>query len=94
MIGCPHQDKEVSNFFNCYSQFKAYVEPEPEGLEDVEPEEYKAEKKKNNGITYLPGEKLLIKLGKEKKKKKEKKKVKPDISRISESLNRVVNFDR
>ena len=85
MIGIPHQDEEVSNFFSAYSSFKS---PEPEGLEDVEPEEYKEEKRKSKGIEYLPGEKLLIKLGKQKKKKK----CKPDVEKISESLTRVLNF--
>lgn len=91
MIGSTHQDTEVSNFFNCYSQFKPYEEPEPEGLDDVEPAQVRADKKKNKGITYLPGEKLLIKLGKEKEKKKKVKPEKINLKRITESLSRVLN---
>jgi hypothetical protein len=37
--------------------------------------------------TYLPGERLLIKLGKERKKKKKK----IDVERIAESLGRVLS---
>lgn len=92
MIGIAHQDVEVSNFFNAYSQFKQKEEQKPEGLEDVEPEEFKQEKKKNKGITYLPGEKLLIKLGKEKEKerKKKQKTPQPDVERITKSLKRII----
>ena len=63
-----HQN-EGNLFFNCNSQFIPYRE-EICPLEDNVPEAVKIEKKKNKGINFLPGERLLIKLNKEKRKKK------------------------
>ena len=82
MIGFTHQDESVKHAFSCSSRFTPYVEPEPM---DPEPAEYKAMKKRDGGIEYLPGERLLIELGKQKKKKK-----KIDVKKITESLGRVL----
>ena len=80
MIGFTHQDDKSSNPFGCASTFVPYVEPSL----DPEPEEVK----KKNKIEYLPGERLLIKLGKEKKKKKKKKEI--DVEKIAQSMTRVL----
>ena len=54
-------------------------------IEDAVPESIKQEKKKNKGIVYLPGEKLLIELNKQKKKATGKL----DIKRVRASLMRI-----
>ena len=84
-----HQD-EGDGFFNCNSQFIPFQEICP--LEDNVPEAIKIEKKKNNGINYLPGERLLIKLNKEKRKKKNngRKANNLDVERITSSLGRML----
>ena len=80
------------NFFNCKSIFTPYVEEvvEPSGINDPVP--YEEQLKESNKIKYLPGEKLLIKLGRESKKNKKKKAKKNniDIDRLSDSLSRVL----
>ena len=94
-----HQDSEVNNVFLCRSSFKKF-EPEPEiGINaDPTPAEYK----KKDEIEYLPGERLLIKLNKQRRKAKDKqKKAKDkqkkyrenniDVERVSASLARVLN---
>jgi hypothetical protein len=62
-----HQD-QGNGFFSCNSYFVQVEQECP--LDDPVPESVKQEKKKDNGITYLPGEKLLIQLSKQRKKKK------------------------
>ena len=97
-----HQDEQVNNIFLCQSTFKRF-EPEPEeGINaDPTPAEYKKDE-----IEYLPGERLLIKLNKERKKERNKKKNKQkkmlsrtqkksrenniDVERVSASLARVL----
>jgi hypothetical protein len=78
-----HQD-EGNLFFSCNSYFVP-VEQECV-LDDPVPESVKIAKKKDNGITYLPGEKLLIQLSKQRKKKKDK----IDINRVTASLARIL----
>jgi hypothetical protein len=78
-----HTD-EGNLFFSCNSYFVQVEQECP--LEDVVPESVKLEKKKDNGITYLPGEKLLIQLTKQKKKKKKI----IDIDRVTASLARIL----
>jgi hypothetical protein len=68
--------KEEESLFVCKSSFIHRQEEE-----EVIPET------KSKQPKYLPGEKLLIKLGKE--RKKQKKKV--DVDKISRSLSRVLN---
>ena len=65
-----HQDNtlEPSNFFGCTSFFMPVEEQEVCPLNDNVPESVKNMEKKNNGIHFLPGEKLLIQLSKQKKK--------------------------
>ena len=74
---------EQSNYFSTRTDFKPFVSPialAPPVAQSV------AEAK------YLPGERLLIKLGKDRKKEK-KKNDEIDILRITKSLNRVLaNF--
>ncbi len=55
-------------------------------LLDPIPESVKEERKKDKGIVYLPGERLLLSLS----KKKPKTKTPLDVDRLSESLNRVL----
>ncbi len=85
-----HLDTETNPFI-CQSYFTPRYQPEPEicPLDDAVPEIVKIQKKKDNGVVYLPGEKLLIQLKKQKDKEKEKKN-NIDIERITESLNRVL----
>jgi hypothetical protein len=85
--------QEVDNIFTCRSSFTPFVPPvEQISLQDHVPESVKEEKKKDNGIVYLPGERLLIKLGKQQRKLR-KKKPDLDVDRVSQSLARVLlNF--
>jgi hypothetical protein len=55
-------------------------------LNDPIPEIVKEERKKNKGIVYLPGEKLLLSLAKSKREPK----MELDVDRISQSLSRVI----
>ena len=71
---------QSNGFFNCQSYFQPEVCP----ISDPVPESIKIQKK--NNVQYLPGEKLLIKLNKEKRKKKDN----IDIARITESLKRIL----
>ena len=82
---------ERDTIFTCRSSFTPYVPPKEEiSLQDHVPESVKEEKKKDNGIEYLPGERLLIKLAKQRKKEKGKTpKPKLDIDRVSKSLARI-----
>ena len=82
---------EKDNIFTCRSSFTPYV-PKREiiSLQDHVPESVKEEKKKDNGIEYLPGERLLIKLAKQRKKEKGNKRVTLDIDRVSKSLARII----
>jgi len=73
------------DFFGCTSYFMP-VEPEICPLEDNVPE---IEKKKNNTIHYLPGEKLLIQLNKQKKKHTNNH---IDVERITASLGKILPF--
>ena len=76
---------EPENNFTCRSSFTPYVPPvEHISLQDHTPESVKEEKKKDGGVVYLPGERLLIKMGKQKQKL--------DVKRISKSLSRVLKF--
>jgi hypothetical protein len=70
--------KEEESLFVCKSSF-IHRQEEEEVIPDPET--------KSKQPKYLPGEKLLIKLGKE--RKKQKKKV--DVDKISRSLSRVLN---
>ena len=60
-------NSDFNGFFSCNSYFMP-VEEEVCPLEDNIPEAVKIEKKKDNGITCLPGERLLIQLSKQRKK--------------------------
>ena len=83
-----HQD-EGSGFFSASSHFDPIEEICP--LDDPVPETIKAEKKKNNGINYLPGEKLLIQLSKQRKKQK-KTQSNLDVERVTASLGRILSL--
>ena len=64
-------DVAGQNIFTCRSSFTPYVPPQEQiSLQDHVPQSVKEEKKKDDGVEYLPGERLLIKLGKQRKKKK------------------------
>ena len=55
-------------------------------LSDAIPEIVKVERKKDKGVIYLPGERLLLSLA-----KKPRTKTPPlDVDRLSESLSRVL----
>jgi hypothetical protein len=89
---------EPENAFTCKSSFTPYVPPQEQiSLQDHIPQSVKEEKKKDNGIEYLPGERLLIKLGKQQKKKLRSKirqtsKAHLNVDRISKSLSRVLKL--
>ena len=83
-----HHEAEEQSIFTCRSSFTPYVPPQEQiSLQDHVPQSVKEEKKKDGGVEYLPGERLLIKLGKQKKKKKSL-----DVDRVAQSLSRVLNF--
>ena len=82
-----HQD-EGNGFFSASSYFNS-IEECP--LDDPIPETIKAMKKKNNGINYLPGEKLLIQLSKQRKKQK-KTQSNLDVERVTASLGRILSL--
>lgn len=84
-----HQD-EGSGFFTASSYFNP-VEEEVCPLADPIPETIKAMRKKNNDIHYLPGEKLLIQLSKQRKKQK-KKHTNLDVERVTASLGRIFSI--
>ena len=86
-----HQD-EGNGFFSASSYFNTVVEPEICPLEDNVPEAVKIERKKNNGINYLPGEKLLIQLSKQRKKQNLKKQSNLDVERVTSSLGRILSL--
>jgi hypothetical protein len=81
---------EGSGFFSASSYFNP-VEPEICPLDDPTPEFVKIERKKNNGITYLPGEKLLLQLSKQRKKQK-KTQSNLDVERVTASLGRILSL--
>ena len=83
---------ERENIFTCRSSFTPYVPPQEQiSLQDNVPESVKEERKKDNGIEYLPGERLLIKLAKQRKKEKVKTpKPRLDVDRVSKSLARII----
>jgi hypothetical protein len=77
--------QEVESAFTCRSSFTPYVPPEEKiSMQDNVPEAVKEAKKKDGGIEYLPGERLLIQIG--------KRKPKVDVDRISKSLARVLKL--
>ena len=92
---------ERESIFTCRSSFTPYVPPEEKiSLQDHIPQSVKEERKKDDGIEYLPGERLLIKLGKQREKNHlKKKKVSKsltrketvDIDRITQSMSRVLS---
>jgi hypothetical protein len=86
---------ERENIFTCRSSFTPYVPPQEQiSLQDHVPESVKEEKKKDGGIEYLPGERLLIKLAKQRKKEKKGSGsgcAKLDVDRVAESLSRVLS---
>ena len=85
-----HQDN-VHDIFTCRSSFTPFVPPPAMvSLQDHIPDIEKSERKKNNDIKYLPGEKLLIKLNKEKRKNKKKQGHNIDIDRIQKRLTSVL----
>ena len=85
-----HQDN-VHDIFTCRSSFTPFVPPPAMvSLQDHIPDIVREERKKNNDIEYLPGEKLLIKLNKEKRKNKKKQEHNIDIDRIQKRLTSVL----
>ena len=83
-----HQD-EGSGFFTASSYFNP-VEECP--LDDNVPEAVKIHKKKYNDIHYLPGEKLLIQLSKQRKKQNLKKQSNLDVERVTASRGRILSL--
>jgi len=94
---------ERESIFTCRSSFTPYVPPEEKiSLQDHIPQSVKEERKKDDGIEYLPGERLLIKLGKQREKKKKQLGVLAatqqngdqrtvDMDRITQSMSRVLS---
>ena len=89
MFAFNSHDDERQNIFTCRSSFTPYVPPEEKiSLQDHIPESVREDKKKSGGVEYLPGERLLIQLGKQRQKKQKTKTV--DIERVTQSLSRVL----
>ena len=87
-----HQDN-VNDIFTCKSSFIPFVPPAQQlSLENHVPDIVREEEKKNNNVKYLPGEKLLLQLNKEKQKQKKKQghKNNIDIERMQERLSQVL----
>ena len=84
---------EKENIFTCRSSFTPYITPqEIILLQDHVPQSVKEERKKDGGIEYLPGERLLIKLAKQRKKEKGKTpKPRLDVDGVAKSLSRVLS---
>ena len=84
---------EREHIFSCRSSFTPYVPPQEQiSLQDHIPESVKEEKTKDGNIEYLPGERLLIKLAKQRKKKKGSSSgAKLDVDRVAKSLSRVLS---
>ena len=80
-----HTQNEQSCYFSTRSDFKPYVSP----IALVYPNPTQEIKKKE--ATYLPGEKLLISLHKNRQKEKKKKDDEIDVLRITQSLSRVLS---
>ena len=85
---CHNQNS--NGFFGCTSYFTPVVEPEICPLADPIPEAVKIQRKKNNGINYLPGEKLLIQLSKQRNKQKKQSTL--DVERVTASLGRILSL--
>ena len=82
-----------NDIFTCKSSFTKYVPPiEKLSIQDNVPEIEKLERKKNNNVHYLPGERLLLQLEKDKQKHKKKQdpKTNLNIEKVQESLRRVL----
>ena len=87
-----HQD-DLHSVFTCKSSFTKYVPPiEKLSIQDNVPEIEKIERKKNNNVKFLPGERLLINLEKDKQKHKKKQdpKTNLNVKKVQESLNRIL----
>jgi hypothetical protein len=78
-------NSDSNGFFSGASYFMPVEEVCP--LEDNIPEAIKIQKK-DNGITYLPGERLLIQLSKQRKKNKKNNNI--DVARVTASLGRLL----
>ena len=87
-----------NDIFTCKSSFTKYVPPiEKLSIQDHIPQIEKLERKKNNNVKYLPGERLLLQLEKEKQKHKKKKdpdrtglRDPLDIAKVQKILSRVL----
>ena len=82
-----------NDIFTCKSSFTKYVPPiEKLSIQDNVPEIEKLERKKNNNVKYLPGERLLLQLEKDKQKHKKKQdpKTNLNVKKVQESLNRIL----
>jgi hypothetical protein len=79
-----HTNNEQSCYFSTRSDFKPFAAPIAQT--QAEPKKQHKEPPK-----YLPGERLLIKLGTDRKKEKEKEKKNIDIDKITKSLSRVLS---
>lgn len=77
-----HQDDQCDNVFKCKSYFtpKLII-----SLHDPVPEIVKEEKIKSKGYKLLPGEALLLKLGKQQKKEP------IDVDKITKRMRRVLS---
>ena len=90
-----YQDNDTDSIFRCRSSFTPYVPEEKLSMDDHIPESVKEERKKKGQVEYLPGERLLIKLGKQREKEKNSNAVSNksiDVDRITQSLSRVLSI--
>ncbi len=87
-----HNNQNESCYFSTRSDFKPFVAPIALDISRVYTNQTQEIKKQHKEPPkYLPGERLLIKLGTD--RKKEKKNDNIDVDRLSKSLSRVLaNF--
>ncbi len=76
-----------SNYFSTRTDFKPFVSPIALDISNDIPNQIK----KKEAPKYLPGERLLIKLGTDRKKEKKKNDDEIDVLRITQSLSRVLS---
>ena len=73
-------------------EFISNIEP-PQPQQHQQPQhqqpQHQQQQQKKNGIKYLPGQRLLLKLGKQAKKER-KNNMKIDIDRINERMSRIL----
>lgn len=92
MLGVPHGCVGGTDFFACRSIFTPTIEIEEDAVDFEAIQKMEEELKKPKKPKYLAGEKLLIKMARERSKTKKNKK--KQMIRINESAERVLSLWR